>query len=216
MKRCSPRIHRSRRLNPLLSYPLYACLSFNVDVPGPAEVHPCHTQTQEEHRVVDMKGFLDEKKLFAAFEVSLWLKGIFALSEAVAGVAAYIASPRTLLTSVLWVTKDEFAEDPHDLVANFLMHTVQHLSGSAQKFAALYLLGHGVLKLWLIAGLLRRRLWYYPVSIAIFALFIVYQIYRYTFTHSVWLLLITVMDLVIIVLTWHEYRYLSNQQRAGV
>lgn len=166
--------------------------------------------------MVDVKGFLDEKKIFAAFEASLWLKGIFALSEAVAGVAAYIASPRILMRFVLWVTKDEFAEDPHDLVANVLVHTVQHLSVNAQKFAAVYLLLHGVLKLWLISGLLRRRLWYYPVSITVFALFIGYQIYRYTFTHSMWLLLITGVDIVVIVLTWHEYRYLANRRGVGV
>ncbi|AOI44197.1 hypothetical protein WG70_23710 [Burkholderia oklahomensis EO147] len=166
--------------------------------------------------MLDVRRLFDEKKLFVAFEVSLWLKGIFALSEAVSGVAIYFASPRILLTLVLWVTKDEFAEDPHDLVANFLVHIVQHLSVSAQKFAAVYLLGHGVLKLWLIVGLLRRRLWYYPISMIVFALFIGYQLYRYTFTDSVWLLLLTVMDVVVIALTWHEYRYLRTERSVGV
>lgn len=166
--------------------------------------------------MLDVKGFLDEKKLFAAFEAALWVKGIFALSEVLAGVAAYVASPRIVMTFVLWVTKDEFAEDPHDLVANFLVHSVQHLSVSTQKFAAVYLLAHGAVKLWLIAGLLRRRLWYYPVSMIVFALFIGYQVYRYTFTHSIWLLLITVMDIVVIALTWHEYRYLGRQRDAGI
>ncbi|MFP3616230.1 DUF2127 domain-containing protein, partial [Paraburkholderia sp. SIMBA_050] len=86
-------------------------------------------------------------------------------------------------------------------MANFLLHTVQHLSIGAQKFAAIYLVGHGIIKLWLIVGLLRQRLWYYPVSIIVFGLFISYQVYRYTFTQSVWLLLVTALDIVIIVLT---------------
>ncbi|WP_229517240.1 DUF2127 domain-containing protein [Paraburkholderia terrae] len=70
-------------------------------------------------------------------------------------------------------------------MANFLLHTVQLLPIGAQKFAAIYLLGHGMKKLWLIVGLLRKRLWYYPVSMTVFGLFIAYQVYRYTFTHSV-------------------------------
>lgn len=154
--------------------------------------------------------YLDETKLHRLFKVSLWFKAIFAFSEIVAGLAAYFIPQRLFLTFVLEITKREFAEDPHDLVANFLLHTFQHLSVSAQEFAALYLLGHGVVKLWLIVGLLRQRLWYYPVSMVVFGLFIFYQLYRYTFTHSIWLLLVTAVDVVVIALTWHEYRHLRR------
>lgn len=163
--------------------------------------------------MIALKKFLDEQKLRLFFELSLWFKAIFAVSEIVAGAATYFVPQRLFLTLVLWVTKDEFAEDPHDLVAKFLLHTVQHLSVDAQKFAAIYLVGHGVIKLWLIVGLLRERLWYFPVSIIVFGLFIGYQTYRFAFTHSVWLLLVTALDIVIIVLTWHEYRYLRNERK---
>jgi uncharacterized membrane protein len=153
--------------------------------------------------------FGDERRIHAIFEVSLWLKGGFALSEILAGVAAFFASQQLLLSFVLWVTKDEFAEDPHDLIANFLLHSVRNLSVGTQNFAAIYLLGHGVLKLWLIVGLLRKRLWYYPVALAVFTLFIVYQLYRYAFTHSAWLLAVSAVDVIVIALTWHEWRYLQ-------
>ncbi|WP_028229859.1 DUF2127 domain-containing protein [Paraburkholderia mimosarum] len=160
-----------------------------------------------------LKRFIDERKLRLAFEVSLWFKAAFALSEIVAGIATYFVSQQRFLTLVIWVTREEFAEDPHDLVANFLLHSVQHLSVGTQKFAAMYLLAHGVIKLWLIIGLLRERLWYYPVSMAVFGLFIIYQLYRFSFTHSIWLLLVTALDGVILALTWHEYRYLRNARK---
>ena len=72
------------------------------------------------------------------------------------------------------------------------------LSIGTKHFVAFYLLSHGAVKLWVIIGLMRERLWYYPVALVIFTLFIVYQIHRYTLTHSVSLLLITVIDLVVI------------------
>jgi uncharacterized membrane protein len=75
---------------------------------------------------------------------------------------------------------------------------------------ALYLLIHGALKLWLVLGLLREKLWYYPTAIAVFSLFIGYQLYRFSFTHSAFLLLITAIDLVVVALTWHEYNYLRS------
>jgi uncharacterized membrane protein len=162
--------------------------------------------------LIALKTFFDEKKVHLFFELSLWCKAIFAVSEIAAGAATWFAPQQLFLTLVFWVTRDEFAEDPHDLVANFLLHTVQHLSVHTQKFAAIYLLGHGVVKLWLIIGLLRERLWYFPASIIVFGLFIAYQVYRYAFTHSVPLLLITTLDIVIIALTWHEYRYLRKEK----
>lgn len=159
--------------------------------------------------------FLDEKRVHLAFEVSLWCKGVFALLEIVAGVAAYFLPPQLLLTLVLWVTKEEFVEDPQDLVANFILRSVQHLAAGTETFAAIYLLGHGVIKLWLIAGLLREKLWFYPAAMSIFGLFIAYQLYRYTLMHSMWLLLVTALDVVVIALTWHEYRYIRNEGKAA-
>jgi uncharacterized membrane protein len=164
--------------------------------------------------VTDPGKTLDHKKIHLIFEWSLWLKAIFALSEILAGLAAYFVPQQFFLAFVLWVTRQEFVEDLHDLVANFLLHAVQNISVGAQKFAAVYLLAHGVVKLWLIVGLLRERLWYFPVSIAVFGLFIAYQAYRYTFTHSVFLLLITALDVVVIAITWHEYRYLRRERKA--
>ncbi len=170
----------------------------------------------EEGLVTSLNRLFNEKKLHLIFAVSLWLKAVFALSEIVAGVVTYLVPRQLLLPLVVWVTKDEFAEDPHDHIANFLLHTVQHLSISSQKFAAIYLLGHGVIKLWLIAGLLRQKLWYYPLGIIVFALFIAYQLYRYAFTHSMWLLLLTSLDIIVIALTWHEYTYIRNEKRKRV
>ena len=88
------------------------------------------------------------------------------------------------------------------------------MSVSGQRFAAFYLLGHGVVKLWLIIGLWRERLAYYPIAIGVFALFIVYQVYRYSFTRSVLLLLITLVDVVVIWLVWMQYHDLRQIRRA--
>jgi uncharacterized membrane protein len=68
-----------------------------------------------------------------------------------------------------------------------------------------------VVKLWLIGDLLRGRLVYYPIAIAVFGAFIVYQLYRFHFTHSIWLIVITVIDALVIVLTASEYRQLRSR-----
>jgi uncharacterized membrane protein len=45
------------------------------------------------------------------------------------------------------------------------------------------------------------------VSLVVFAAFIVYQLYRFTFTHSAFLIVLTVFDLIVMALVWHEWRY---------
>ena len=150
----------------------------------------------------------EEKNLHRAFEIGLILKGIFALLEIIAGIVAYFISQNFLLNLVLAVFHEELEGDPHDLVANFLIHSAQNFSVSTQLFTSVYLLGHGVFKAVLIAGLLRGKLGYYPAAIIVFVLFVVYQIYRYSITYSIGLLLITLLDIVVIWLTWHEYRYM--------
>lgn len=160
--------------------------------------------------MLGLNKLLDEKKIHLVFDVTLWLKGAFAFSEILAGLAAYFVPQEFLIDLVYWVTTDEFGETKHDLVSNLLLQGVEHLSVGAKTFAAIYLLAHGVVKLWLIIGLLRQKLWYYPVSLIVFALFIVYQLYRYSYTQSIWLLFITAVDVLVIVLTWHEYRFLQR------
>lgn len=158
-----------------------------------------------------MRKFFGENSLHLAFRIGLFLKGAFALTESIAGIAAYFFTQRLLHSLVYTITQDELAEDSRGLIANFLRQSVNHFTGNTQHFAAYYLLGHGVVKLWLIIGLLRKQLWYYPVAIAVFGLFVVYQLYRFSFTHSLWLLLITALDLAVMALTWYEYQFLRRE-----
>ena len=106
---------------------------------------------------------------------------------------------------ILQLTQHELSEDPHDLVAGYLLTLSKGLTAGGQLFGAAYLLTHGIIKLALVAALLKRRLWAYPAAIGIFALFAAYQVYRYTFTHSWYLILLTILDAVVIWLTWLEY-----------
>jgi uncharacterized membrane protein len=154
-----------------------------------------------------------EQRLHRLFEITLLLKALFAVGEIVAAVGVYIVPLDAVADFVGAITQTELAKHPHDIVAVHLADWARNLSLGTQHFVAFYLLTHGAVKLWVIIGLMRERLWYYPVALVLFTLFIVYQIHRYTLTHSVSLLLITVIDLVVIGLTWHEYRYLLGKRR---
>lgn len=150
--------------------------------------------------------------MHVAFEVSLVLKGAFALVEIAAGFFTFLITPEYALELAHAITRTELTEDPRDFVASHLLYAAQSLSVSSQHFAAFYLLSHGIVKLWLIIGLWLGKFAYYPVAIAVFGLFILYQMYRYSFAHSPLLLLITVLDGAVIWLTWTEYQHLRRRR----
>ena len=111
---------------------------------------------------------------------------------------------------VAQTTQSELIEDKKDLIANHLLTWAQGFSIETQHFYAWYLLSHGAVKLALVAGLLMRKLWAYPTTIVVLGLFIIYQLYRYTQTHGVGLLLLTALDILVVTLTWHEYRLMRR------
>jgi uncharacterized membrane protein len=108
------------------------------------------------------------------------------------------------------LTQSELSEDPKDLIANFLIKTAREFSVSTQLFGIVYLLSHGIIKIFLVASLWQRRLWAYPAAIIFFTAFCMYQMYRYYFTYSIWLIILTVLDIFVIALTSIEYHRLKD------
>lgn len=158
------------------------------------------------------KRLINQKNIDKIFFVSLILKGLFSVIEIIGGIATFFISQEFLIDFIQNMTQGELLEDPNDIIANRLYRWALNFSLSAKYFAAVYLLSHGIVKLWLIIGLLKRVLWYYPTALAVFGLFITYQVYRYSRTHSLLLIFITILDLVVIVLTWEEYRFLRKMK----
>jgi len=157
----------------------------------------------------EMRHERTEQGIHDAYLLSIWLKGAFALAETALGLM--LLYTRSIVDFILELINNELIEDPNDFIATHF-HNVFNPTPEAQVFGGLYLVSHGVVKLFLVAGLLRNKLWSYPASIAVFVLFILYQLVRFARTHSIWLLVLTVLDVIVIWLIWHEYRRVTRTQ----
>jgi uncharacterized membrane protein len=142
-------------------------------------------------------------RLFAA---SMWLKGFDGALEIIGGLFLLLLSPDTLHSLVITLTQHELVEDPQDWVANALRATFAQMSGGSQAFGSAYLIAHGLLKIGVVICVLRGYRWAYPAVIGFLGLFIAYQLYRLSYAFSLGLLALTLFDLVIVGLTWREYR----------
>lgn len=148
---------------------------------------------------------MQERRIHQVFEISVLLKGAHAAVECIGGLSLALSSNAWIRNMVARATQTELTEDKRDFVANHLAAWAQAFSLETQHFYAWYLLSHGIVKLALVTGLLMRKLWAYPTTMVVLGLFIVYQLYRYTHTHGLGLLLLTALDVVVVGLTWHEY-----------
>lgn len=153
---------------------------------------------------------MKEQRIHQIFEVSVLLKGAHALIECIGGIALAVISTKTIATLANRLTQDELIEDPRDFVATHLLAWAQNFSVGTKAFYAFYLISHGAVKLFLVAGLLREKLWSYPASLIVLGLFIVYQLYRFSYTHSAGLIALTAFDIVVMGLIWREYKLVRH------
>ncbi|HUZ13712.1 MAG TPA: DUF2127 domain-containing protein [Caulobacteraceae bacterium] len=147
----------------------------------------------------------------ALFRLSVTVKGLDALLELLGGLMLLLIKPAAILQAVAFVTQDELAEDPRDLVANYLLHLAGGLTLGAERFAALYLAAHGVIKIVFVVALLRGKLWAYPAAAVVFAGFVAYQLYRFTLTGAIGLVALSVFDVWLI--AWIVIEYLALRRR---
>jgi uncharacterized membrane protein len=149
---------------------------------------------------------MSERQIHQIFQASMLLKGLHGVVECLGGLALSLISTQAVTRLVGLLTQAELAEDPHDMIATYLTRWADHFSGGNKTFFALYLLSHGFTKIVLVAALLRGKLWAYPASLAVLSLFILYQLYRVLLLPSPGMILLTIFDLGVMWLIWHEYR----------
>jgi len=159
---------------------------------------------------------LERKIEHRLFLLSVWTKGIAGLLETIAGLLLLFIPKSGLNAFVIFLTAPELAEDPTDRLATLLQRIVQELGADTKFFASSYLIVHGLIKVFLVAGLLGGRLWSYSVSLWFLAAFIGYQTYRFLFTHSLWLIALNVIDVVVAYLIWREYQVRKGQPNNSI
>ena len=141
-----------------------------------------------------------QTRLHQLFVVSVALKGLHALVELAGGVALYLFSTDAI---VRWLWE---AGRSNDWVARF----AHSFSRPEHEFYAFYLVSHGIVNGAIVAGLLMRKRWSYQATFVVLTLFIAYQLYRYSYTHDMALIALSVFDLFVIALAIHEYRLLRK------
>jgi uncharacterized membrane protein len=153
-----------------------------------------------------------EKIFHRLFQLGIWIKGIDGLLETAGGILLLVVSLQALNSYIIALTQNEIREDSGDLIADVLRHAAHHMTERSKLTAGAYLLGNGVVKVFLAACILRGKLWCYPIGIAVITLFILLQFARLSFHFSWPLFWGTMMDGAIVLLIWREYRRMEARK----
>jgi uncharacterized membrane protein len=145
-----------------------------------------------------------------SFEIGMLLKGVDGILEIIGGVLLIFLNSVRLNKLTFLLTQHELSEDPKDVIAHFMINFSSKFTVSTQYFGVFYLISHGVIKLILVMLLWKRKIWAYPITMISLVLFIMYQIYRYTIYHSIGLIILTIFDIIMIILTLKEYKRIKQ------
>jgi len=145
-----------------------------------------------------------------SFEIGMLLKGIDGVLEIIGGILLKFLNPERLNKLTVLLTQHELSEDPKDIISNLMIKLSSNFSISTQNFGIIYLVSHGIVKFILVILLWRKKIWAYPLTIVSLILFIIYQVYRYTISHSIFLIVLTIFDIIMILLTYIEYKRMKD------
>lgn len=139
--------------------------------------------------------------LHEAFEVGIFLKGINGVFELIAALVVSLLD----LAAV-----DRFLLEPHMIFGHLISILPHEISSGTRLFMVLYLLTHGIFKVFLAASLHKQKAWAYPTAVVLLSLFVSYQSYRLVLSFSPILFGFTCLDFTLIVLITREQRRQSE------
>ena len=142
-------------------------------------------------------------------------KGLNGLTEVVGGLLLLFVTPDSLHHLAAVLTRGELSEDPTiwSLATFCIQRTESPGCGDLRRRISV---GARRREVVLVLALLLNKLWAYPCMIIVLLIFIRYQLYRIALQPSAPLIVLTVFDALIVMLTWLEYRRQRQARRIAL
>ena len=146
------------------------------------------------------------------FIIGMWWRIGYGFLRILFGLALLKVVGDPLIDVLKNLMSYELLEDPSDILYSFVTHTLTVHPLYVSYFLAFYFIFWGVVDMVLSYHLIKHRLWAFPVSFVLIGGFILYEIIRFTHTHSYILLGIIILDSFILWLIWREYQKMKSKK----
>lgn len=145
------------------------------------------------------------------FRVGVWFKIIDGSLKIVLGLSLLRLIGLPISQVFLNIMRHELTEDPHDLFIHKVGPLLSHKPLTVSYFLASYFLFWGVIDIVLSINLLKKKLWVFPVSLGLITIFTLYELYRFTHTHSIILVYLIIIDIGLLWIIQKEYKKLKRR-----
>lgn len=136
--------------------------------------------------------------LYRFFEFTLIIKAIDGVLELTTSIVLFFFGANIINNIIPLLVQEELAADPNDAFSNWLLNITQNMLPSTQAFIVAFLALHGLIKIGLVIALSSRNHRAYQIGEIFLLIFVFYQLYRFSHTHSLILLIITIIDVAIL------------------
>jgi uncharacterized membrane protein len=151
--------------------------------------------------------------LHTAYLAAILIKGFDGALEALAGIVIAVTGPERLYEWVIRVTAPELTG--HHPALHAIRSGATRLAEASHEFVIFYLLVHGILKLGVVAALLRGGgRWLFPIASLILACFVAYMGRELSLHWSGWVLSFALFDLLTLILVLNEWRNVTSRANA--
>jgi uncharacterized membrane protein len=147
-----------------------------------------------------------ENKLFT---FGMWWRIAYGFLRIIFGLALLRVVGLPLVSVITSLMGHELVEDPSDILYAFASHALGQHPVYISYFLAIYFIFWGVLDVVLSYNLLKDKIWAFSSSLILIGGFIMYELFRFSHTHSFILLYIICLDVAIFWLIKREYKKLQ-------
>lgn len=152
----------------------------------------------------------EEKQIYQLFKWSILIKGAISVAEVIVGALVMFIPVSVIMWMADYVVANIFAGDTQNFFAAEILSNAEALAGIGTLIIGAYLIARGGIKLGLIIGLLKNKLWAYPWSLIVIGLLVVFQVYELFKTLHLGIIFVTIFDLIVLYLIWREWNIVKR------
>ncbi|MBV8798865.1 MAG: DUF2127 domain-containing protein [Alphaproteobacteria bacterium] len=148
-----------------------------------------------------------------AYQVAIAIKGLDGAIEFLAGLFIALVGSRQVYHFAIWATAPEIARHPESHAAHAIRHGAYNFAHHSHRFAIIYLLTHGLLKIGLVVNLFLENMWIFPASVVVLLGFIAFMTAKLVAHWSPWLFAFALFDTLTLALVLNEWRVRLAQRK---
>lgn len=149
------------------------------------------------------------KKLYTWFFITKWVYSIFQVLIWIWLLIGWVEKTKNFLN---YIASVELSEDKNDFIANWIIQFSHNFSIQLEHFLAFYLIVEGIIKILMVYGLLKEKLYIYPIAFLFFTTLLLYELYTLLLWWSLFLLIVFWLDVILLIIIYKEYKKLLERK----